>query len=65
MSSPTIKQPAAVVYPPQVVQDDAGHDGVGDQLSLIDAGLHQQAELCHGKTKKRNRHTNTHQEVSA
>lgn len=41
----TIEQPAAVVYRSQVTQDEAGHDVIGYQLTLINTGLHQQAEL--------------------
>lgn len=46
----TVQQPAALVQCSQVAEDETGHDVVGHQLTLIDAGLHQQAELWHGHT---------------
>lgn len=49
---PTIQQPAALAQFPQVVQDQAGNDVIRYQLTLIDAGLHQQTQFC--RDKKRN-----------
>ncbi len=41
----TIEQPAALVQRSEVTQDETGHDIIGDQLTLINAGLCQQTEL--------------------
>lgn len=41
----TVEQPAALVQSSQVTQDETRHDIIGYQLTLIDAGLHQQAEF--------------------
>lgn len=47
----TIKQPAALTYSSQVTQDDTGHDVIRYQLTLIDTGLHQQAQFWNTHTQ--------------
>lgn len=42
---PTVEQPAALPQPSQVTQDQTGNDIIGHQLTLVDAGLHQQAKF--------------------
>lgn len=41
----TIEQPAAVLQSPQVFQDETRHDIIGNQLTLINTGLHQQTQF--------------------
>lgn len=42
---PTVEQPAALPQPSQVTQDQTGNDIIGYQLTLVDAGLHQQTKF--------------------
>lgn len=45
MIDPTINQPAALIHRSQVAEYETRHYVIGYQLTLINRGLHQQAEL--------------------
>lgn len=42
---PTVEQPAAVLQSSQVLQDETRYDVIRNQLTLVDAGFHQQTQF--------------------
>ncbi len=44
----TVQKPAGLLQTPQTGQDEARDDIIGNQLTLIDARLHQETQICAG-----------------